>query len=94
MAAGAMGNATSQKRSARTVPSVREPLIESLVTGLGIDGEDLEQLRRTCKALVSERNRFDIARRCGGLFGNPGRRLSRSEAERAWSMAFSGEVAR
>lgn len=88
------GNATPEKRAAREVLSLREPLVESLLVGLGYNGNDLDNLRRFCKRIVKDRNAWDIARR-GGLFSP--RPLSRAEAERVWSQAFSpsnGEAAR
>lgn len=67
--------------------SRRDPLIESLVTGLGVDGVNLDEARAACKALVRDRNRWDIERRRGGLFGSS--RLSRDEAAAALSAALA-----
>lgn len=85
MAASGTGNATPEKRKARVL-SVREPLIETLLAGLGVEGSELDDLRRFCKAWTSDRNRFDIKRRRTGMFG---RRLDRSDADRALKLALT-----
>ena len=91
MVAISTGNATPEKRTARPVLSPREPIIESLLVGLGIDADSIEDCRQFCKHLVSERNRWDVSRRRGGLFGT--HRLSKDDAHRAFGQAF-GEEAR
>jgi hypothetical protein len=82
-------NATPEKQKGRQTLSVRDPLVESLVVGLGIEGEHLEQLRRFCKRLTSERNRWDVSRRAG-LFGS--RPLKKDEAEQALRRALQSMV--
>uniref|UniRef100_A0A6H1ZRY4 Uncharacterized protein n=1 Tax=viral metagenome TaxID=1070528 RepID=A0A6H1ZRY4_9ZZZZ len=79
---GAMetGNATPEKRKGRLTLSVRDPLIESLVVGLDIEGESLDRLRRFCKGLARERNRWDVARRA---HQSSHRRISKGEADEA-----------
>lgn len=83
------GNATPEKRKGRAVLTLREPLVESLVVGLGLQGEELAEIRRFCKRWTSERNRWDVRRR-GGLFGS--HRLSKQDAERAWRAELGGEA--
>ena len=85
------GNATPEKRKGRATLTVRDPLVESLLRGLGFEDDQLAEIRHFCKVLVSERNRWDIARR-GGNFAP--RKLSEGDAERAWLQAFAKEVAR
>lgn len=87
MVAVRTGNATPEKRKGREVLTLREPLVESLVHGLGLEGEQLAEVRRFCKDLTASRNRWDVRRRTG-LFGNP--HFSKSDAERAWRLAFAG----
>ena len=60
------------------VLSVRDPLVESLLRGLGFEEQNLDEIRQFCKRLVVERNRHDIARRRGGLFG----RIDKQDASR------------
>lgn len=86
MAASGTGNATPEKRKARATLSVREPLIETLLAGLDIEGAELDDLRRFCKAWTGARNRFDIRRRRTGMFG---RKLDRSDADRALKLALA-----
>lgn len=85
MAAIRTGNATLQKQRGRQTPSVRDPLVERLVQGLGVEGESLEQLRRFCKRLTRERNSWDLSRRAG-LFGV--RPLRKQDADRALRLAL------
>lgn len=68
-----------KRRKARATLSVREPLVETLLAG-GFDGENVEELRGWCKALVQDRNRWDVNRRRSGIFGT--RRLDKAEATR------------
>ncbi len=82
-------NATLQKQEGRKTLSVRDPLVERLVQGLGVEGESLEQLRRFCKRLTSERNRWDVSRR-SGLFGV--RPLKKHEADQALRRALQSTV--
>lgn len=81
------GDQTPERRKARAVLSVREPLIETLLAGLGVEGSDLDELRRFCKAWTSDRNRFDIKRRRTGLFGS--NRLRLADADRALKLALA-----
>ncbi len=85
MGATGTGNVTLQKQKGRSTLSVRDPLVESLVVGLGIEGESLEQLRRFCKRWTRERNRWSVSRR-SGLFGS--RTLKKDEAEQALRSAL------
>lgn len=78
------GNATPEKRKARVL-TVREPLIESLLAGLDFDGVNMDELRAFGKGCWSSRNRWDVSRRRGGLFGG---RLHRADADRALSEAL------
>lgn len=89
------GNATPEKRERRTILTVADARFESLVAGLGIEGELLHELRRFAKATATAAGRFQVARRKAGLFGS--RTLSKIEADEAYRVAFSpkcGEVAR
>lgn len=83
------GNATPEKRKGRAVLSLRDPLVESLVVGLDLEGEQLAEIRRFCKLWTSARNRWDVRRR-GGLFGS--HRLSKQDADRVWCAQLGGEV--
>ena len=78
-------NATPEKQKGRQTLSVRDPLVESLVVGLGIEGEHLEQLRRFCKRLTRERNRWDVSRRAGLFAVRP---LKKHEADQALRRAL------
>ena len=89
MSATRTGNATPEKQKGRPTLSVRDPLVERLVTGLGIEGESLEQLRRFCKRLTRERNLWDVQRRTG-LFGV--RPLKKHEADQALRRALQSTV--
>lgn len=86
MGAPRKGAAPSPNGRARAVLSVREPLIETLLSGLGVEGSELEELRRFCKAWTGARNRFDIKRRRTGMFG---RKLHGSDADRALKLALA-----
>ena len=79
MAAPGTGNATPEKRAAREVLSLREPHIERLLLGLGIDPEHLAESRRFYKALTAALSRWDIARRRGGMFSTG--RISKHNAD-------------
>jgi hypothetical protein len=57
---------------------VRDPLVESLVQGLSVEAEHIQDLRSFCKEWVRDRNRFDINRRRSGLFG----RIEKDDADR------------
>lgn len=87
MLASGTGNATPEKRKGRAVLSVRDPLVESLLAGLGIEADKLGEIRAFCKVMVSRRNRWDIARRRSGLFGS--RLLRREDAPRALKAAMA-----
>lgn len=76
-----------ERRKSRAVLSRRDPSIESLVLGLGVEGVNLDDLRAFGKKLWRDRNSFDVARRRGGLFGS--RRLSRDEASALLSSALA-----
>lgn len=75
------------KGKGRATLSVRDPLVESLVVGLGVENETLAELRAACKALVASRNAWDVNRRRFGLFGS--RRISRDEAPRVLARALA-----
>lgn len=75
------------KGKGRVVLSVRDPLTERLVAGLGVDDNNLQKMRQICKVLVRERNQFDIARRSNGLFASG--RLSKDDADRALKRAMA-----
>ena len=80
------GSATPEKRKARAgTLSLREPHIESLVAGLAT--ENVNELRRFCKMLTRERNRWDIERRRSGIFGS--RRILKTDANKALKAALS-----
>jgi hypothetical protein len=61
------GPAPPPKGKGRTVLSVRDPLVETLLAGLGVEAETIAELRHFSKSLVRDRNQWDIRRR-GGLF--------------------------
>ena len=63
--------------------TTRDPDIEKLLSGLAIEGNEIEQVRIFGKALWAERNRFDIRRRAGGMFF-PNRQIDKGEADRLW----------
>ena len=73
------------KEKGRATLSVRSPLVTSLLAGLGIEKDHIEELHAFGNRLVRDRNRWDVSRR-RGLFGT--RRLTKNDAERAWSEAF------
>lgn len=79
------GGVMPPKQEGRRTLSVRDPLVERLVQGLGVEGESLEHLRRFCKHLTRERNRWSVAHR-SGLFGV--RTLKKDDAERALRLAL------
>lgn len=89
MVAISAGERLTSKQKGRSTLSVRDPLVESLVVGLGIEGESLEQLRRFCKRLTRERNLWDVQRRTG-LFGV--RPLKKHEADQALRRALQSTV--
>ena len=72
--------AAPERREGRARLSVRDSLVESLLSGLDYRVENLEEIRAFCKAICRERNRWDIARRGGGLLSG---KLHRNDAERA-----------
>ena len=63
--------------------TTRDPDIEKLLSGLAIEGNEIEQVRHFCKNLWAERNRFDIRRRAGGLF-TAHRQIDKADADRLW----------
>ena len=75
------GDSTPDSERGRVRLTVRDPDIEKLLSGLAIEGNEIEQVRIFGKALWAERNRFDIRRRAGGLFV-PNRLLDKNEADR------------
>ena len=75
-------NATPQKQKGRQTLSVRDPLVERLVTGLGIEGEQLDELRRFCKSWTSERNRWSVKHRAGLFAVRPLKKQDADEALR------------
>ncbi|MGV2495069.1 hypothetical protein [Pelagerythrobacter aerophilus] len=79
------GSPAPERREGRARLSVRDPLIESLVVGLGVEGEILNELRDCCKQLVRDRNHWSIRR--AGLFSS--RKLNKSDADRALSRALA-----
>ena len=83
MAAILAGGRLTPKEKSRVTLSVRSPLVNSLLAGLSIEGRELNELHAFSNRLVSDRNKWDIERHHGGLFGY-GRRFSRADAERAW----------
>jgi hypothetical protein len=80
------GPAPPPKGKGRAVLSVRDPLVESLLRGLGFEDSDIDDLRRFCKSWVRERNSWDVGRR-GGLFS--GSKLDKSDADRALKRALA-----
>ena len=80
------GVRSPEKRKGRAVLSVRDPLIESLVEGLGIEGATLAEIRAFCKVLVRARNAHDIKRRRSGLFGA---RIAKDDAPRVLKRALA-----
>ena len=87
MAAILAGDRLTPKQKSRATLSVRSPLVNSLLGGLSIDGEDINEAYAFGKQLVDDRNEWDIARRRTGLFG--GGRLSKADAGLALSRALS-----
>ncbi|MBO9503856.1 hypothetical protein J7348_04390 [Qipengyuania flava] len=87
MAAIMTGGRLTPKEKSRVTLSVRDPSTISLLGGLNIEKEHINDVHAFGKRLLSERNRWDIARRSGGLFGS--RRLSKSDAERSLSLALA-----
>ena len=77
-----------KEKSRKTLLGARDPSTISLLGGLNIEKEYINEVHALGKRLIRERNEWDIARRCGGLFGS-GRRLTKADAERAWSKAFA-----
>lgn len=75
------------KEKGRATLSVRSPLVTSLLAGLGIERDHIEELHAFGNRLVRDRNEWDIARRRRGLFGTR-RNFTKRDAERAWSEAF------
>lgn len=70
----------------RRVLTLRDPLVESLVADLGIEGDWLDDVRAFCTKLRRDRDRWDIQRR-SGLFAP--RRIGRDEAPRLLARALA-----
>lgn len=87
MAAIMTGGRLTPKEKSRVTLSVRDPSTISLLGGLNIEKDHINDVHAFGKRLLSERNRWDIARRSRGLFGS--RRLSKSDAERSLSLALA-----
>ena len=71
----------------RATLSVRDPLVETLLAGLGVEEEILDQLRAFCKYWVRERNAFSIKNSRSGLFGN--RHIRKDEADKLLTRALA-----
>ena len=63
------------KEKSRATLSVRSPLVTSLLAGLGVEKDHLEEVHAFGKMLERDRNRWDIARRRAGLFSPVSARL-------------------
>jgi len=87
MAIHRTGNATPEKREGRVRLSARDPLVETLLGGILIDGFDLEETRRFCKELARDRNQWDVQRRSRGLFRPC--RLNKANADGALRKALA-----
>jgi hypothetical protein len=66
---------------------VRDPFVENLLAGINIDGVNLDALRVFGKALVRQRNRWDVSRRGSGLFHSG--RIARHDADAALRRALA-----
>ena len=64
------GDRAPETRKGRSVLTRRDPYILKLVAGLGIEGDDIDELLRFSKRWWAWRDEWDIARRPRGLFGN------------------------
>lgn len=87
MAAILVGERLTPKEKSRVTLSVRSPLVTSLLAGLGVEKDHIEEVHAFGKMLERDRNRWDIDRRSSGLFG--GGRLSKDAAERALALAMA-----
>lgn len=65
-----------------TLTVLSDPLNEGWLAGLGLQLDQLNELRKFYKNLVRERNAFDINRHRGGLFVPAGIKLDKRDAER------------
>lgn len=81
------GQAQPPKGKGRAVLSVRSPSVENLLAGINYDEINLDVLRAFGKALMQDRNRWDVARRGSGLF-HAGR-LDRNDADRQLRRALA-----
>lgn len=86
------GSRPPEKREGRDRLSPRDPLVETLLNGLGFEGQQLAETRRFCKRTVSERNRWSIQNRGGPLA--EGRKLSKDDAPRALAIALARAIER
>lgn len=59
-----------QKRKGRPTLSPLDPFTETLLAGLGISKDRINEMRAFAKYWQRQRNLWDIARRKGGLFGS------------------------
>lgn len=82
-----IGDAPPPKGKGRAVLSVRSPLVENLLAGINYDETNLDALRSLGKALVQDRNRWDVARRGSGIFHSG--RIARPDADAALSRALA-----
>ena len=85
MALSGTGSAPNSGKG-RARLTLRDPLIRSLLAGLG--DYDLNELRAFCKKIAGARNPWDIARRRSGIFGT--RRIRPDEACRVFKSALAG----
>ena len=56
------GDCTPKMQEGRARLSVRDPLIEKLLSGLAIDAEELDEIRRFGKSLWAARNAWTIGK--------------------------------
>lgn len=81
------GSNTPKKREGRVRLSPRDPLVETLLGGIHIDGLDIEKTRLIIKKLCRDRNQWDIERRRNGLASHG--KLSKAQAEKALGSALN-----
>lgn len=96
MAAIRAGERLTSKQRSRVTLSVRDSSTISLLGGLNIEKDQIDEIHAFGKRLLSDRNRWSINRHRRGLFG--GGRLSKDAADRALALALAhlreSEVAR
>jgi hypothetical protein len=85
MALPERGFAPPEKREGRARLSVRDPLVETVLAGLDLEGLDLDGVRPWSNRLVADARRWLAA----GGFSSEHRRLTKADARRALKLELT-----